>query len=124
MPGQNATLPDGMRWHRRLRAHGWSNALFAAQGAGAESEGAPVAPAPSLAVDADARTLTFTLPADALGHPAALDGARLHVTTWDYDDGYRRLAPEAAANTFGGGAADGARVMDAATATLRTTPAR
>jgi hypothetical protein len=119
MPQQQATLPDGMRWHRRLRAHGWSNALFAAEGADAGTEGKPVAPAPALAVDGAARTLTFTLPADALGHPASLDGARLHVTTWDYDDGFRRLAPEAGANTFGGGPADGARVMDAATLTLR-----
>lgn len=118
MPQQHATLPDGMRWHRRLRAHGWSNSLFASDGADADSEGTPVAPAPGLAVDAHARTLTFTLPADALGDPATLDGARLHVATWDYDEGFRRLAPEAGANTFGGGPADGPRVMDAATLTL------
>ncbi len=28
MPQQHARLPGGMRWHVRLRAHGWSNALF------------------------------------------------------------------------------------------------
>lgn len=119
MPQQHADLPDGMRWHRRLRAHGWSNALFAPEGAGAGDEGTPASLGAGIAVEPAARTITFTLPAAALGHPATLAGARLHVTTWDYDAGYRALAPEAGATTFGGAAADGPRVMDAATATLR-----
>ncbi len=38
MPLQNAVLPDGMQWHYRLRAHGWSNALFASAGASASHE--------------------------------------------------------------------------------------
>lgn len=118
MPLQHASLPDGMRWHRRWRAHGWSNALFAHEGASATHEGAPLTPVADLAVDADARTLTFTLPARALGEARSLDGARVHVTTWDYDGGYRPLAPEAGAASFGGGAADAPKVMDAATATL------
>ena len=112
MPHQHATLPEGMRWHRRLRAHGWSNALFAHGGADADSEGTPTGPAAALAVDRNARTLTFTLPADALGHPDTLDGARLYVTTWDFDAGYRELAPDAGATTFGGGRATDPRVMD------------
>jgi hypothetical protein len=32
-PGQDAALPDGVRWHLRLRAHGRSNALCAPDGA-------------------------------------------------------------------------------------------
>jgi glycosidase len=118
MPLQHADLPGGMRWHRRLRAHGWSNALFAHDGASASHEGTPVSPGAAIAVDHVARTVTFTLPAGALGHPDTLAGARLHVTTWDYDDGYRALAPEAGPTTFGGGA-DGPRVMDTASLTLR-----
>src|SRR5690606_34889592 len=51
MPLQNAALPDGMCWHLRQRAHGWSNALFSADTASATSEGTPVAPAASIAVD-------------------------------------------------------------------------
>ncbi|HYW50836.1 MAG TPA: alpha-amylase family glycosyl hydrolase, partial [Gemmatimonadaceae bacterium] len=35
MPLQNATLPEGMQWHYRLRTHGWTNALFSAAGASA-----------------------------------------------------------------------------------------
>ncbi|MGH8084591.1 MAG: alpha-amylase family glycosyl hydrolase [Lysobacter sp.] len=118
MPQQYATLPDGMRWHYRLRAHGWSNALFASNGATATDEGTPVAPGAAIDVDAVSRTVTFTLSATALGNPDSLDGAKLHVTTWDYDSGYRELAPQAGAATFGGGAPDDPRVMDAATVVL------
>jgi glycosidase len=114
MPEQNATLPDGMRWHLRLRAHGWSNALFGPQGAGPNADGTPVTPAASIATDAARRTVTFTIPAAALGDAATLSGARIYVTTWDYDGGYRALAREAAAYTFGGGdAARDAKVIDA-----------
>ena len=31
MPLQQATLPEGMRWHLRLRAGGWTGALFSAE---------------------------------------------------------------------------------------------
>lgn len=114
MPLQNAELPGDLRWHFRVRAGGWSSAIFSADGASADREGRPVAAA--LAIDADTAhgVLTLTLPAAALGSPANLDGARLHVATWDYDGGYRPLARRPAAFTFGGG--DGARdplVMDA-----------
>lgn len=119
MPLQNATLPDGMRWHYRMRSHGWSNLLGSAAGADAVDEGATVMPAPDIAVDTAAGTLTFTVPATAIGQPATLQGAKLHVTTWDYDAGYRPLRPEAGAHAFGGG--DGAvdpLVMDAVQLTL------
>lgn len=120
MPLQNAHLPAGMRWHYRMRIHGWSNALFCAEDASASNEGTPVAPAPALEVDRATSTLRLTLPASALGHPATLDGTRIHVTTWDYDGGYRALAPEAGAMTFGGGHAAGPKVMDDVTLTART----
>jgi hypothetical protein len=116
MPGQNAALPEGMRWHRRLRAHGWSNALFAPEGAAADADGRSVAPAAAIAVDPDADTVSFTFAASALGNPASLSGARLYVNTWDYDGGYRPLEPRPAPMRFGGG--EGAREplwMDATT---------
>jgi glycosidase len=115
MPGQNAQLPEGMRWHRRLRAHGWSNALFAPAGATEEAEGTPVTPVASIATDASRRVVTFTIPSAALGDPTSWSGARLLVTTWDYDAGYRELAREAGTFTFGGAAdpAPAVKVMDA-----------
>jgi C-terminal binding-module, SLH-like, of glucodextranase len=116
MPGQDAALPDGMRWHLRLRAHGWSNGLFGWQGASATHDGTPVAPAATITADAARRTIAFTIPSAALGDPASLSGARLHLTTWDYDAGFRALAREAGPFVFGGALRDGAsepKVLDA-----------
>jgi hypothetical protein len=112
MPGQDGVLPAGLHWHRRLRLHGWSNALFDAEGATATDEGRPTAPAPTMAVDAATRTLTLTLPPAALGGRRDLSGVRLWVTTWDWDGGYRPLQGEAGPNAFGAPAGT-ARVMDA-----------
>jgi glycosidase len=114
MPQQFATLPEGMHWHRRLRVHGWSNALFTSNGASPSNEGTPTAPAAAIAVDRQAQTVSLVLPAASLGGMASASGAKVYVTTWDYDGGYRALAPQAQAHAIGGGdpAAD-ARVMDA-----------
>jgi len=112
MPLQHGTLPGGMRWHLRLRAGGWSNALHGFEGASADMEGRPVTPAATLAVDRGVRTVSLTLPAAALGRLPSLRGLRLFVTTWDYDGGYRALGPVAGPYSLGGGAADGPRVMD------------
>lgn len=111
MPLQNATLPAGMRWHVRLRAHGWSNALHGSDGAGDTHEGTPLTPAAGIEVQGD--TVRFILAASALGHPASLSGARVYVTTWDYDGGYRALQPEPGGHRFGGGRAGDPLVMDA-----------
>ena len=117
MPLQHAQLPQGMRWHLRVRANGWSNALFAPEGASADNEGRVVMPGANLRVDAATRTVTFTLPAAALG-TREFAGAKLHVTTWDYDGGYRPLQPQAGPHAFGGGTGGDPRVMDAVTVTL------
>lgn len=116
---QNADLPGGMRWHYRLRSHGWSNLLASADGAGAADEGRAMTPAPEIATDPGAGTITFTFPASALGLPDTLAGSKLYVTTWDYDDGYRDLVPGPHPHAFGGG--DGRTdplVMDAALVVL------
>jgi glycosidase len=113
MPRQNATLPAGMRWHYRLRAHGWSNAFFSAGGASANDEGAVSAPGAALSTDPANRRITFTLPAAALGGLASLSGVKIYVTTWDWDGGYRELSPEPQRSVFGGGtSASDALVMD------------
>ena len=113
MPLQNAALPEGMRWHYRLRAGGWSNALFGAAGASATNEGAPLSPGADLQVDREKDTLTFTLSSAAIGRPASLSGARLYVASWDYDGGYRPLAAKADRHRFGGAqSAEEPLVMD------------
>ena len=112
MPLQNASLPAGMRWHLRLRAGGWSNALFSAEGASATQEGKPVTPAPTIRVDRPANRVSFIVPAAALGRLPSLAGVKVYVTTWDYDGGYRALEPAPQPFAIGGGVADGAKVMD------------
>ena len=118
MPRQQGTLPDAMHWQYRLRAHGWSNVLSSFAGASESEEGTPVAPGADIDVDHNARTVTFTIPANAIGNPRSLAGARLHATTWDQDAEYRRLAEHAGDMVFGGGSAGDPLVMDAATVTL------
>lgn len=121
MPMQNTDVPGDMRWTHRLRVGGWNQALFAADGAGAKHEGTPLAPSGEVVVDRERRTITLTLPAAALGRPSTLAGARLYVTTWDYDGAYRPLTPKRGGLAFSGG--DGTQdplVMDdSAVITLR-----
>ena len=102
MPLQQGELPDRLRWHGRFRVGGWSSAAFTAAGASADDEGRVATPAPSVAVDRVADTVTLTLPAGALGYPPTLDGATVVINTWDYDGGYRVLQPEAGRHQFGG----------------------
>jgi hypothetical protein len=113
MPLQNASLPDGMRWQRRLRVHGWSNALFGAAGASASDEGRPLTPGATVDVDPAQQRISFVLPPAALGGLKSLSGLKLYVTTWDYDGGYRALVPTPQPNAIGGGdPARDPKVMD------------
>ncbi|MFY7856673.1 MAG: glucodextranase DOMON-like domain-containing protein, partial [Rubrivivax sp.] len=113
MPGQNAELPQGMRWHRRLRAHGWSNAMFGPEGASATADGRSITPAAAIETDASQRRVVFTIPSEALGDPARFSGARVWVTTWDWDGTWRPLAAEAGSFIVGGGAPDGPKFWSA-----------
>ncbi len=120
MPLQQGELPGGERWQVRLRAHGWSNALFSAEGASATHEGRPLTPAAQVQVDATRQTVRFTLPASSFAGPdgvapRSLSGARVWVNTWDYDGGYRQPGPHPQRNTMGLLQADG-QPADAASA--------
>lgn len=118
LPLQQARLPGGARWQHRLRLTGWSNALFTAAGANADAEGAPLTPGATVVVHPARHSLRLTLPAGALGGPGSLAGLRIHVTTWDYDGGYRALGPQPGGHTLGGGEPGGAKVMDQMLITL------
>lgn len=113
MPLQNAVLPDGMSWNYRIRAHGWSNALFSSTGATASSEGTSASPAAGIQVDKTTNTVSFILTDASLGKPTSLSGAKIYVSTWDYDGGYRGLSPTAQQWAFSGGAATDPLVLDA-----------
>ncbi|MCX9157263.1 hypothetical protein OPU71_14115 [Niveibacterium sp. 24ML] len=103
MPFQNASLPGGMKWHYRLRAHGWSNAFFSSEGASAISEGTSASPAVRIPLDAANNAVSFILPDASLGRLTSLSGVKVYVTSWDYDDGYRGLSPTAKEWAFSGG---------------------
>jgi hypothetical protein len=92
-----------MRWHLRLRAHGWSNALFGPEGADTRADGRSITPAAEISTDTATRTVRFTIPSEALGDPASLSGARIFVSTWDWDGTWRPLAREAGSFIVGGG---------------------
>ncbi|MBW8367179.1 MAG: hypothetical protein K0M70_04895 [Arenimonas sp.] len=115
MPLQQASLPGDQRWHYRWRLGGWTSAGFSAEGATATLEGSGVIPAPQVAVDRERHTITVTLPAESMAFPEDLTGARVHVTTWDYDGAYRALQPEPGGHQFGGGATTDPKVLDEAT---------
>ncbi|MCU0755896.1 MAG: alpha-amylase family glycosyl hydrolase [Xanthomonadales bacterium] len=102
-PLQNTTMPAGLRWDRRLRVHGWSNALFSADGADARTEGRPLSPGATVSVDAAAQTITLTFPAAALGNLPDLSGTKIWINSWDFDGGYRSLEPGPGARAFRGG---------------------
>jgi glycosidase len=112
MPLQNATLPEGMRWHFRLRAHGWTNALFSAEGAGKNHEGTPSSVVARISVNTAENTVQLIVPSNAIGNPSTLSGAKLYITTWDYDGGYRAIQPTAGGMAFGGGKPDSPKIMD------------
>ncbi|MGQ0799825.1 MAG: alpha-amylase family glycosyl hydrolase [Pseudomarimonas sp.] len=113
LPLQNAKMPANLRWHYRLRAHGWSNAMFTAVGASETADGKTHSPGAQIAVDKDRHRVSFLIPASALGNATSLAGASIYVTTWDYDSGYRRLSKQGDGHSMAGG--DGANdplVMD------------
>jgi hypothetical protein len=114
LPLLAATLPDDMRWQYRLRVDGWRTAWFGSAGADATHEGTPLSSMPRLSVDRASSTLSIVFPAGSFGADADLRGARVYLATWDYDGGYRPLAPEAGAFTYGGAAPDASKLMDEA----------
>lgn len=103
MPFQNASVPDGMRWDRRIRVHGWSNALFSSEGASATNDGIAITPAAQITVDRDKNTVSLLIPASSLGNPKTLAGLKLYLTTWDYDGGYKALSDGTESHGFSGG---------------------
>lgn len=106
LPFQNASAPGGMQWDYLALVGGWVNAFYSAEGASATANGESASPAPTLSVDAGARTISLTFTPESFGDLPSLSGVRIYVTTWDYDGGYRPLTPQPEQWKFSGG--DGA----------------
>ncbi len=114
MPLQNGHLPDNMRWHHRIRAHGWSNAMFGAALASDENEGTTSTRAAIMQVDPATHTVSFLIAPNAMGNPLSTRGVKLYLNTWDYDGGYRAMAKEPGPYVMGAPARR-AKVMDETT---------
>jgi hypothetical protein len=94
-PGRHAlALPSARAWLVECIVFSGGGRIGGTPRAGSRRAGA------GIAVDAERDSVTFILPASALGNLRTLSGARVHVTTWDYDGGYRALAARAPITAF------------------------
>jgi len=115
LPFQNALGPGGFAWNRFVFVEGWNSRLFTAAKAGPQVWGTPVSPAARVSVDKARSRIDLMLEGTGLGLPATLAGTQVYVTTWDYtglENSARPLASTPADYTYGGGTADGPKVMD------------
>lgn len=108
-----ADAPDNFRWDFSHVLYGWGNFLFNSNGATADKPGQKLGTAPGLAVDKDARKITLTYSASALGQDSWA-GTKIYLTTWDRagEGGIRPLTPEGAEWEFGGGEHSAPLILD------------
>lgn len=115
------------KWDYFYKAEGWSNTYYSSVGAGENSNGTSVTPAPTgsvdwtLDTDGDGNisrgTISFIIPAASLGNPSSLTGWKVFIDTYDYDMGKLRAMQEGAAGQWAVGTgtcplADAPRVLD------------
>ncbi len=115
LPLINANAPENFSWDVAAVAYGWGNTLYSPVGASAETWGPNITPVPTIDVDVDARTVSLTFSAQAMGYPASLSGSKIYITTWDIDgisNSYRPLTDEGDAFVMGGGNATDPLIMD------------
>jgi len=125
LPNLSAKMPEGLKWDYGFIVGGWTNFVMSSENASAAAFGKPVIPAADISIDKAHNTVTLLISAQSLGRPATLKGAKLYVTTWDFDSGvYRPLIPKRdAANDgrwvfSGGDPATAPRIMDDVFVTL------
>lgn len=115
MPGQNAVLPAGMKWHTMALLGGWMSYLYSAKGADAVQFGTTISPAPRLNVDPKTRRIDITFSGSSLPGVTNPAGIRVYVAAWDYDgleSSFRKILPAPEAYSFGGGRPGDPLVMD------------
>lgn len=106
LPRLNANAPEGFAWNLQSFSEGWGNRLYSTEDASAAAWGQPVTPAQLVDVSQSTNTVSFLFLSDALGNPASLEGAKVYITTWDWngvDSAYRPLKPAGGTWAFGGG---------------------
>jgi hypothetical protein len=124
LPRIHASAPGGFAWDYMAFIEGWTNRLYSSQDASASEYGAVVSPAAQiLSASKSTGTIRFLISAESLGAPATLEGARIYVTTWDWngpEGQYRALTQAGGLYEFGNGngATDPLLLDDSAVVTL------
>ena len=85
MPFVQANMPDGTSWDLMATIDGWSNAVYWAKDSGVEAFGTSASPAPSIKVDTKTGAIKLRFDASLFGKTKNIAGAKLYITTWDYD---------------------------------------
>ncbi len=124
LPRIHASAPGGFAWDYMAFIEGWTNRFYSSQGASASEYGVVVSPgAQILSASKSTGTIRFLVSAESLGSPATLEGARIYVTTWDWNGPearYRALTQAGGLYEFGNGneATDPLIIDDSAVITL------
>ena len=109
-----ASMPDDKDWDLGHVIYGWGNTTFASTGSTPDKQGDRFGIAPAAEVDKAAKTITLTYKTSDFGFDSWA-GSSIYITTWDItgEGVYRKLSPDKSDWSFGGGAADDPKILDA-----------
>ncbi|PRX26965.1 glycosidase [Orenia metallireducens] len=93
LPKLNSKAPAGFEWDYLAFVDGWNNAYYSAKGATAENYGTSVTPAPKISTNKKEKTIEFNFKAQSFAHLDSLAGAKIYITTWDFDGSQGMLRP-------------------------------
>ncbi|KLO20936.1 alpha-amylase family glycosyl hydrolase [Marinitoga sp. 1155] len=114
LPQQNAKMPDNLDWDYELYLTGWIVSVHSSEGANKDTMGKPITPVPTIKVNKQLATISFTIPLSVL-ETDNLSGWKIYITTYDYDgieSVLRPLTPEGGQWAFGGGQPTDPKIMD------------
>ncbi|WGS65658.1 alpha-amylase family glycosyl hydrolase [Marinitoga aeolica] len=114
LPNQNAKMPEGLDWDYELYLTGWVVSAHSSEGADENTMGKPITPVPTIKVNKQLATVSFTIPLSVF-ETDNLTGWSIYVTTYDYDgieSVLRPLSPEGGQWAFGGGKPTDPKIMD------------
>ena len=112
LPRINAPSPLNFKWDYMSFTQGWTNGIYSSEEATENNWGKPVEPAPKISVDKENKTISFTYSPESLGYPKSLIGTKIFITTWDFDNGYRKLSKDGGPWSFSGGNEKDPLIMD------------
>lgn len=106
LPKLNSNSPEGFEWDYYLFLDGWKIGYYSLENADKDNYGKAVTPTPEIFVDKDRNEIKLVFGKATIGNPENIEGAKIYITTWDYDGNTSELRPltqEGGAYSFGGG---------------------